>query len=303
MAALIVDTDPGADDALALLLLAARPDAEVVAVGSVHGNVPAAVAADNALRVLETLGVEVPVAVGADVPYSGAEGTFTALHVHGLDGLGGFAGQPPGRKPTSESAAEQIVRLARERPGELGLLALGPLTNLALALDLEPQLPVLLRDVVWCGGAVHVGGNVTARAEANARNDPEGAERVLAAGFALTLVPLDVTAQAWADGEWLDSVAGSRRAFALDWIKDYVEFYTRDQGKRGCVLYDPLAAAIALNPELARYERHQLRVELDGNSRGATLISSRAGEDRRPARTAVRADITGVLAEMRLAFE
>jgi purine nucleosidase len=303
MPALIVDTDPGADDALALMLLAARTDAEVVAVGSVHGNVPAPVAADNALRVLETLEVDVPVAVGADVPYSGAESTFTALHVHGLDGLGGFAGRPPSRKPSTESAAEQIVRLARDRPGELGVLALGPLTNLAHALDLEPDLPVLLRDVVWCGGAVHVGGNVTARAEANARNDPEGAERVLAAGFALTLVPLDVTAQVWADGDWLDSVAGSRRAFALEWIQHYVEFYTRDRGKSGCVLYDPLAAAVALNPELARYERHQIRVEMVGNSRGATLISSPAGEERRPARIAVRADITRVMTEMRLAFD
>ncbi|MFD1052134.1 nucleoside hydrolase [Kibdelosporangium lantanae] len=100
----------------------------------------------------------------------------------------------------------------------------------------------------------------------------------------------------------MDSVAGSRRAFALEWIQHYVEFYTRDHGERGCVLYDPLAAAIALNPELARYERHQIRVELAGNSRGATLISSRAGEERRPARVAVRADITRVLTEMRLAF-
>lgn len=303
MAALIVDTDPGADDALALVLLATLPDTEIVAVGSVHGNVPAALAADNALRVLDVLGLtHVPVALGADVPYSGAESTFTALHVHGSDGLGGYAGESPGRKPSKESAAEQIVRLARDRD-DLVLLALGPLTNLALALDLEPELPLLLREVVWSGGAVHAAGNVTAHAEANARNDPEAAEKVLAAGFAMTMVPLDVTGQAWADGAWLDQIGDSAigRSAGL-WIKHYVEFYSKDS--RGCLLYDPLAAAIAVNPEIARYERQRVRVELAGYPRGATLLCFRADEnERRPVRIAMSAHIEVMLDNLRRALE
>ncbi|TCO54933.1 nucleoside hydrolase [Actinocrispum wychmicini] len=302
MAALIVDTDPGADDALALMLLAAQPDTEIVAVGSVHGNVPAALAADNALRVLDVLGLpHVPVAMGADVPYSGEESTFTALHVHGSDGLGGYAGESPSRKPTTESAAEQIVRLARDR-SNLALLALGPLTNLALALDLEPDLPLLLREVVWCGGAVHAAGNVTAHAEANARNDPEAAEKVLAAGFTMTMVPLDVTGQAWADGAWLDQIGGGAVGrSAAQWIGHYVRFYSK--ASRGCLLYDPLAAAIAVNPELARYERHRVRVELVGYPRGATLLCFRAGEnERRPVRVAMSAHVDVMLDQLRRAL-
>jgi purine nucleosidase len=312
MGALIVDTDPGVDDALALALLAAQPEADIVAVGSVHGNVPAALAADNALRVLEVLELpHVPVAIGADVPYSGDESTFTALHVHGEDGLSGRAGPLPGRKPEMESAAEQIVRLARQRPEELTVLALGPLTNVALAVDLEPDLPFLVKEVVWCGGAINVAGNVSAHAEANARNDPEGAERVLAAGFRMRMVPLDVTGDAWADGAWVDGIAEldtPRARAATAWIQHYVDFYSQSRNTRGCVLYDPLAAAIAVNPELATYQRHPVTVELAGYPRGATLLCSRAGGkaaddlDRRPVRIAMTADIDVMLGQLRLAF-
>jgi purine nucleosidase len=307
MIALIVDTDPGVDDALALLLLASRPDVEIVAVGSVHGNVPATLAAGNALRVLEVLDLpHIPVAVGADVPLSGAENTFTALHVHGPDGLGGFAGPSPDRRPTTESAAEQIVRYACARPGELVLLALGPLTNVALALRLEPRLPELLREVVWCGGAIYVPGNVSEYAEANARNDPEAAEAVLAAGFTLRMVPLDVTGQAWADAEWVDAIAGvdtPRARAAIRWIRHYVDFYSRSGDRRGCVLYDPLAVTIALNPDLATYERHQVEVDLTGHPRGATLLGSRenATDDRRPVGMAITADIGVMLDQLRRA--
>ncbi|RJQ77794.1 nucleoside hydrolase [Pseudonocardiaceae bacterium YIM PH 21723] len=306
---LVLDTDPGVDDALAILYLAAQPDTRIVAVGSAIGNMPADASAANALRVLELAGLTgVPVAVGASRPLNGLPWTADAEVVHGADGLGGHAGPPPAGRPVRESAAEQLVRLARQRPGELTLLAMAPLTNVALALRLEPELPRLLREVVWMGGAVDVPGNVSIKAEANAWNDPEAAEQVLAAGFSLRMVPLDVTEHAWADPGWLGALrdrGGDLARTAADWLAVYVDYYCSIPGDPrgpGCALHDPLAVAIALDPELADYEEHQVVVELAGHARGATWVDRRLevmpGSElpaRRPVRVALKADGAAML--------
>lgn len=276
---IILDTDPGVDDALAILYLAANSDAEIVAVGSVHGNVPAPQGAANALWLLELAGLpSVPVAVGAARPL--AQALQTAEFVHGEDGLGGRSGPPAAAQPTAESAAEQLVRLARAHPGELTLLALGPLTNIALAVLLEPELPRLLRRVVVVGGALNTPGNVVPYAEANVWHDPEAADLVFAAGFEdLTLVGLDVTEAARADEQWLAAVAAlegpwARTATAL--LKHYVDFYESMVGSRVCTLHDPLAAVIALDPQLATYRLLALEVELRGaHTRGQVVADLR----------------------------
>jgi purine nucleosidase len=272
---IILDTDPGVDDAFAIMYLAAQEDAEIVAVGSVHGNVPAPLAAQNALRLLELVGVEAPVAVGAARPL--AQPLQTSEFVHGDDGLGGRAGPPPLGAPVASSAAEQLVRLARAEPGSLTLLALGPLTNVALAVLLEPDLPKLLRSVVIMGGAVAVPGNITPYAEANFSNDPEAADLVLGAGFEdLTLVGLDATEQARAGAEWLAAVGalrGARAEFASGLLDHYVAFYSRMFGTRTCTLHDPLAAAIMLDPKLATYREMPLAVELSGTHTRGQVVS------------------------------
>jgi purine nucleosidase len=276
---IVLDTDPGIDDALAILYLAARPEAEIVAVGSVHGNVPAPLAAVNALRVLELVGLQhVPVAVGARRPL--AQPLHTSEHVHGPDGLGGRAGRPPHTRPTSESAAEQLVRLARAEPGELTLLALGPLTNLALALLLEPELPGLLRSVVVMGGGLATPGNITAHAEANVWHDPEAAELTVDAGFEnLTLVGINVTETVPAGPDWLAAVSaldGPRAGFAAGLLDHYADFYAARFGHRACILHDPLAAAIMLDPDLATYRDMVLAVELRGaHTRGQIVADLR----------------------------
>lgn len=284
---IVVHTDPGLDDALALLYLLAA-GADVVAVGSVHGNLPAEPAAHNALRVLELAGRgDVPVAVGADRLRDGSTPPpeLSGLVVHGPDGLGGRCGPPPDRRPIDGSAAEQLVRLARARPGELTALELGPLTNLALALDLEPRLPALLRRVVWMGGSFATPGDVTPFADANAFHDPEAAEHVLAAGFPLTVVPVDATAPATADERWLTAVETApgpvaRRVTA--WMGHYVRTQTAEDGERRCRLDDVVAAAIALEPDLALVtERLEVTCETAGHCRGRLLT------DRRPIRFGV----------------
>lgn len=278
MRPLVVCCDTGIDDAIALLYLAAQPEVRLMGVGSVHGNTTALQAAANSRKVLDLAGRDdVPVVVGAATPL--AQPLEIATFVHGEDGLGGHGGPVEAIPPHGESTAEMIVRLARAHPGELTVLALGPATNLALAVMLEPDLPRLLRSVVVLGGALDVPGNITPWADANFAHDPEAADLVLAAGLPLTLVGLSVTQPAHVDGAWLDALAAAadpRARFATQILDFYVGFYTRMFGARIATLHDALAAALVLDPELATYEHIPVGVELArGLTRGMTLVDRR----------------------------
>jgi purine nucleosidase len=287
---LIVDCDPGIDDALALLYLARRPDVTIEAVGSVHGNVPATTGARNALRILEVAGLtEVPVAVGAGRPM--AQELATAEFIHGDDGLGN-SGQPePKGRVTGESAAEQLVRLARAHPGELSLLAVGPLTNLGVALLLEPELPNLIRQVVVMGGAIGVPGNVSALAEANIDHDPEAAQLVVSAGWPLRLVGLDVTHKTLLRRPQLARIErGDTEIAHFAWavLQFYLDVYERRVGERACPVHDGLAAMLLVEPGLATWELGVVDVERRGElTRGATLVDRRWGEAPTPGRVPV----------------
>src|SRR5439155_21179181 len=176
-----------------------------------------------------------------------------------------------------ESAAEQLVRLARANPGELSVLALGPLTNIALAVLLEPRLPSLLRQLVVLGGALGVPGNVTAHAEANVWHDPEAADLVFDSGFEnLTLVSLDVTETARADEDWLDALAKvetPRARFASALLDHYAGFYSNMFGIRTATMHDPLAAALLCDPSLGTYREVAVAVEVHGTYTRGQLVS------------------------------
>ena len=277
---LILDLDTGIDDAIALVYALGHPLAEVVAVGAVHGNVPAPIAAQNSLRILEMLRrADVPVAVGARRPL--AQPLATAEFIHGSDGLGETQLPAPQGTPANEHAARQIVRLARQRPGELTLVATGPLTNLALALMAEPDLPRLLHQVVIMGGAAGCPGNITATAEANIWHDPEAADLVFQAGWPLRMVGLDVTMQV----HMTTSKRLRLREMAADvpvagWIDRMLDFYVRAYagalGEGVCPVHDPLAMAAALQPEMLSYARWPVRVETSGRlTRGMTVAERR----------------------------
>jgi inosine-uridine nucleoside N-ribohydrolase len=297
---IVLDCDTGVDDALALLYLAPlvrSGEIELVAAGTVHGNVAPETGALNTLRVLERAGLpDVPVAVGAARPM--AQPLHLAADVHGSDGLGGLGLPAPDGRPIVASAAEQLVTLARAHPGELTLLAIGPLTNLGLALLLEPSLPELVRGVVVMGGAFGHHGNITSHAEANIWHDPEAAELVLSAGWPVTLVPLDVTHATALDGTWLDRLAaasGEVARFADRLLESYVAWYRKSLGVRGAVIHDALAAMLMVDPSLGEYTERPVRVELRGeHTRGTTLWDRRlyAEDAGRPAvKVAVRADV------------
>ncbi|WP_235005954.1 nucleoside hydrolase [Nocardiopsis sp. JB363] len=293
-----IDCDPGIDDAVALAYLAARPEVEILGVGAVFGNNTVEVTARNALRLLELYDRPgVPVAVGAGRPL--VQAPRLAEHVHGGNGLGDVELPESEAEPVAESAAELLVRLARENPGELDVLAVGPLTNVAIAIGLEPRLPELVRRLVVMGGAVEVPGNVGSHAEANIVNDPEAAEVVFAAGFDLDLVALDITMKTVATSEWLDrlkEVPGKRAERTSAFLDFYADFYKGIFGVRQCAMHDPLAAAVLVDPHLVTETfEAPIRVELTGSlTRGMTVADRRprpGGDERRATR--VIASVSG----------
>ncbi|GAA3762446.1 nucleoside hydrolase [Salinactinospora qingdaonensis] len=278
-----VDCDPGIDDAFALAYLAAQPNVEVVGVGTVFGNTTVTATTDNALRLVELFGLDgVAVAMGASRPF--VQPPRLGQRVHGGNGLGGVELAAPTGGTIAESAAELLVRLARSAPGELDVLAVGPLTNLALALGLEPELPTLVRHLVIMGGAVRVPGNIAPHAESNIYNDPEAAEIVLGAGFNATLVALDVTMRTLARKPWLEKLAAldnERAQVCSRFLEHYVEWYASIFGERVCAMHDPLAAAILVDPSLVTESVDvAVRVELRGeHTRGATVADLRVSRD------------------------
>jgi purine nucleosidase len=305
----VLDCDPGIDDAFAILYLASRPDVTIEAVGTVHGNVAPATSARNALRILDVAGLpDVPVAVGAVRPM--AQEPHTAEFVHGDDGLGNTSQPPPRRAVSGETAVEQLLRLARAHPGELSVLATAPLTNLGAALLVEPELPRLVRQVVVMGGAFAVAGNVSGRAEANIANDPEAAQLVLSAGWPLRIVGLDVTHEVLLGAPELARLAagtGEAARFASSIVQFYVDFYESRTGVRACPIHDALAAALLVEPGLATWDPCVVDVELRGDlTRGATFVDRRPDADvpagRSPVDVAVAVDagraVAGLLAAL-----
>lgn len=278
------DTDPGIDDALALAYLLKSPEIEVVGIGTVSGNIDSVTGARNALDMLQLGGApHIPVAVGCYDPRSGSYGGGTP-HVHGDNGIGNVTLPRSDLEPVDESAAEMIVRLAHAYPGSLRILAVGPLTNLAAALDLDQELPALIDDVIIMGGAVLRDGNVTAVSEANIFNDPEAAAVVFAANWHITLAPLDVTMSHTfddADRERLAASAEPLLQSVADMLDFYLDFYATVFGERRCALHDPLAAALACGAvEITDGPTVPVTVGLeDGPDRGRTAAEIPEGPD------------------------
>lgn len=253
----ILDCDTGCDDTMAIFYAALHPDIDLLAIGAVWGNVDVGLAAINSQHTVAMVGREdIPVAIGAAGPLNRGPENF-GYHVHGTDGQGN-AGDPDYIATLSpEPAAEQIIRLARENPGEIELIAVGPLTNLAVALSLCPELPSLLRGVTIMGGAALAPGNRTPVAEANIVHDAEAAAAVFAAPWLLTMVGLDVTMRALISEPQRQQLldGGSISAYVGRVIKYYMDYFTRTSFSEplSC-MHDVLAVAIGagtLEPTLA----------------------------------------------------
>ena len=274
------DCDTGIDDALALVYLMASPEITLAGIGTVSGNIDAERAATNTLDLLALGGMDdVPVAIGAMNPLAT---TFSGgvPHIHGHNGIGDVELPHTGRAPEAESAAAMLVRLAHQYPGELDVIAIGPLTNLAVALELDPGIAQLVREVTIMGGAALVPGNLSPVGEANIWNDPEAAQAVVAAPWQVVMVPLDVTLEnTFEESDRLALAAsGSPLNRALADILDlYFGFYLGEYGRRMCALHDPLAAAIAVGQIIATRAPNVPVVvdDTQGPGRGQTICDLR----------------------------
>ena len=205
---ILIDTDPGVDDALAVVYAFASDDLEVVGLTTIFGNVETPLATQNALRLLDIVGADVPVAEGAVKPLYSKK-LPTPDFVHGKDGFGEVYLPSSNKRPLDESAAEFIVRTVMDSPGEITLVVLGPMTNIALALALEPELAANVRRVVAMGGVLQVMGNVSPVASANILGDAHAADIVLGTDWDVVLVPADTTRQVRVTDEWLERIRRS----------------------------------------------------------------------------------------------
>jgi purine nucleosidase len=284
---LILDVDTGVDDALALLYAVASPEVDLIGATCVMGNISVEQATENTLAVLEAAGRgDVEVAQGAARPLGRDHVPFPV--VHGERGLGRAAPPPPAAEPSIRSAVELIVGSVRERPGEVLLIATGPLTNVALALREEPHLPELLGGFTLMGGAFARGGNVTPAAEANIWVDPLAADEVFAAFSGVDdarlpiCVGLDVTERAVMRRPDLDAVCAPAPDSPLGEMIEgatsfYMDFYAAVVGEDGCRLHDPLAVAIAIDESLARLVTTRVEVETDGRWTMGETVADLAG--------------------------
>ena len=270
---LILDVDTGTDDALALAYAVRSPKIDLVAVTTVAGNVDIEKTTANTLAVLDWLGAkEVPVHRGASRPLVRLH--RDAGYFHDEAGLDGAKISASRRTVGADRGPASIIRLAHLRPGELTLVTLGPLTNLAIALNVEPRLPELLKSVVVMGGAFTVPGNTTPTAEFNILVDVEAAEQVFAAPFRnLTVVGLDVTEQvALTRLDWDAVNAGSLLAPSASLLREVGEFAFSRLARDRFSLHDPLAVAVAIDPTLVRTEGAQIAVDTVELERGRTRI-------------------------------
>jgi purine nucleosidase len=263
---IIIDTDPGIDDALAILLALASPELRLEALTVVIGNCTTAQGVVNALSVLELAGAtHVPVAPGLDRPL--LQPVLTAPETHGNTGLG-YAQLPrPRQKPTSQHAVDLLIERVMAAPGEITLVAIGPLTNLAMAIRREPAMVEAVREVIIMGGAIRHEGNTTPLAEFNTYVDPHAAHIVFHSGLPITLVPLDVTYHCiltQADVDRLLAIDSPITRFVADATHFYMEFHDEYQSIEGCVINDPLALALTFAPELV--ETRLLHVTIDLHS-------------------------------------
>jgi purine nucleosidase len=264
---IIIDTDPGQDDAVAILLALASPELDVLGLTVVAGNVPLVHTTRNARVICELAGRrDVPVYAGCDAPMKRA--LVTAENVHGKTGLDGIVLPDPTMPLATGHAVDFLIdTLRREAPGSVTLCPIGPLTNIATAFEKAPDIIAHVAEIVLMGGAYFEVGNVTPSAEFNIYVDPEAADIVFRAGVPLVVMPLDVTHKALTSRDWVEKMRGlgTRVGQAVASWTDFFERYdTAKYGSQGAPLHDPCVIAYLLRPDLFGGRHIHVAIELEG---------------------------------------
>lgn len=272
---LIIDTDPGIDDAIAIFMAFQTPEVEVLGLTTIFGNATTEVSTRNALLLCEIAGREnVPVAEGSSEPLKGGT-PRVADFVHGKDGLGNTFLPPPKAEKIEKSASEFLVEKVSEYPGEVSVLALGPLTNVALAIKRDSSFASKVKKIVVLGGSFFALGNVNPAAEANIHGDPEAADVVFTSGANVVVVGLNITTQVkYTDADLLElkESKGKYAPFLSDICKFYRDFHVKSDLLYGIYLHDPISFLAVVRPDLFTYKKGVVRVETQGICTGHTLM-------------------------------
>jgi purine nucleosidase len=263
---ILIDTDPGIDDALAILLALASPELKLEGLSVVHGNCSAEQGTLNALSILELAkATHVPVARGCELPL--VQPSLLAPETHGDTGLG-YAKLPrPATRPTVQHGSDFLIEQIMSAPGEITLAAVGPLTNLAMAMRKEPRLIEAVKEIFIMGAAIRHEGNTTPLAEFNAYVDPHAAHIVFHSGAPIILTPLDVTYDCIlteTDVQRLQEIDSPLSTFIADSTRFYMEFHDEHQKIKGCIINDALTIAVMFMPELCEYQDLYVDVDISG---------------------------------------
>jgi inosine-uridine nucleoside N-ribohydrolase len=274
---IIFDTDPGSDDAMALMLALASPELDVRAITVVPGNVTAAQGLENALRMVSLANrCDIPVAAGAQHPLF--QKLITAEFWHGRNGLANVELPPSKCKVDPRFGPDLIIQMLHAAPHDITLVPVGPLTNIALAVVKDPSIVALVKEVVLMGGSIS-GGNVNAAAEANIYNDPEAAQIVFRAGWPLTMVGLDVGDKTLLSRKYLDEIGGTHgpvNDFVYR-VAKYLLDLSAQFGWQGSPMYDPLAVGVAIDATLVKAQEMHVDVETTGTFTRGETVANRHG--------------------------
>jgi len=274
---IIIDTDPGTDDAMAIMLALNSPELDVRAFTVVPGNVTAEQGLDNALRMV-SLANRCDIAIAAGAKHPLFQKLITAEFWHGKNGLANIELPPSKCKVDSRWAPDLIIQMVHASPHEITLVPVGPLTNIALALEKDPSIVPLVKEVILMGGSIS-GGNVNAAAEANIYNDPEAAQIVFQAGWPLTMVGLDVGDKTLFSRQRLEQL-GKTHGPVSDFIYGVAKFLvelSEKFGDTGSPMYDPLAVGVAIDSAIVKAPLMHVDVETRGEFTRGETVANRHG--------------------------
>lgn len=292
---IIIDTDPGVDDALTFLLALASPEIQLEALTSVHGNIGIENTTRNALAVLELCHANhVPVARGCELPLISHIYHF-GKNVHGIQGVGNAKLPEPKSKVINQHAIDFLIEKINAEPNQISVFPIGPMTNIALAIRKDPEFAKNIKELVIMGGAIKQGGNVTPLAEFNIFADPHAAHVVFHSGIPIKLIPLDVTQECLltsADIEKLSKINSPIARFIKDATSVYLNFY-KQEGIDGCALHDPLTLATIIAPELLTFEEYYVDVDVSGGVSNGNTFADLMNVSKKPANMKVAMQVRG----------
>ena len=291
---IIIDTDPGVDDAFTFLLALASPEIQLEALTTTQGNVTVEKATRNALSVLELAHAgHIPVAQGSLLPL--IQPLRASPAIHGESGIGNSRLPAPKAKPLQKHAVDYLIERVLAEPGELSIFPIGPLTNIAMAIRKEPRFGKAVKQLVIMGGAIQEGGNMTPLAEFNIYVDPHAAHIVFHSGIPITLIPLDVTHKCLLKQEHMDRLMKTDLPVTR-FIRDAMEVYLKaslELGHEGCALHDPLTLATIIAPELLTLKEYYVDVDISGGVSMGKTFADIFNVAKKPANMRVGLDVRG----------